>query len=180
MSLSLDDFGLAFAISLLMSNITFKERIINAGKISIAFSMSTALLPLSGWLIGLAIYEWVISFSAYVVLIVFCGVGAWMIREAFEDEKPESLIKNIPSFWILLSMGIMGSLDEGAVGVGYLFLEIPISTIIIAVVLTNTLLIHLAIFATSWIKNLNRRLPPILSGLILIILGTSKFLEIFF
>jgi putative Mn2+ efflux pump MntP len=32
-----------------------------AGKIVVAFSISTALLPLLGWLVGLVIYVWIAS-----------------------------------------------------------------------------------------------------------------------
>jgi len=153
---------------------------INAGKMALAFSISTALLPLLGWLVGLAIFEWVASFGAWVVLVVFCGVGAWIIKEAFEDESPKWIKKNISSFWVLLAVGIVGSIDEGAIGIGYPFLEIPILWIIVAVILTNTVLIFLAVFISNWRKNLNKKIPSILSGIILIVLGILSFLELFF
>jgi len=177
---SLDDFALAFALSLLIPSETFKNRMINAGKMALAFSISTALLPLLGWLVGLAIFEWVASFGAWVVLVVFCCVGAWIIKEAFEDETPKWIKKNISSFWVLLAVGIVGSIDEGAIGIGYPFLEIPILWIIVAVILTNTVLIFLAVFIGNWRKNLNKKIPSILSGIILIVLGILSFLELFF
>lgn len=179
LGLSLDDFGLAFALSLLMPSETFKKRMVHAGKMAVAFSISTALLPLLGWLVGLAIYEWIVSFSAWVVLIIFCGVGVWIIKEAFEDERSKSM-ENVSSFWLLLATGVLGSLDEGVVGVGYPFLKIPILWIIVAVILTNTLLIYFAILVGNWIKNLNKKLPSILSGIILIVLGILKFVELIF
>ena len=151
----------------------------NAGKIALAFSIPTALLPLLGWLVGLAIFEWVAAFSAWVVLIVFCGVGVWIVKEAFEDESPKWIKKNVSSFWVLLAMGVLGSFDEGAVGVGYPFLEIPIFWIIVSVILTNTALIFLAVFTSNWRKNLNKKIPSIISGSILIVLGILNFLELF-
>jgi len=54
LGLSLDDFGLAFTQSLLMPSGTFKKLMVNAGKMAVAFSISSALLPLLGWLVGLA------------------------------------------------------------------------------------------------------------------------------
>lgn len=178
--LSLDDFALAFALSLLIPSETIKKQIINASKLAIAFSVSTALLPLLGWLVGLAIFEYVASVSAWVVLIVFCGVGVWIIKEAFEDESSEWFKKNIASFWILLVMGILGSLDEGAVGVGFPFLELPIFWIIVSVILTNIALIFSAMLISNWKKNLNKKIPSILSGFILIALGVMNFLELVF
>jgi len=46
-----------------------------------AFSISTALLPLLGWLIGLAIYGLIASFNAWIVLAVLTAIGARIIRE---------------------------------------------------------------------------------------------------
>jgi len=101
LGLSLDDFSLAFALSLLMPGGTLKRLIVNAGKIAVAFSISTALLPLLGWLIGLAMYRLIASFSAWVVLAVFTVIGVWIVREALEDEQPEWIMKRISSFWEL-------------------------------------------------------------------------------
>lgn len=124
-SLSIDDFGLAFALSLLVTAKTLRMRLIYAGKMAVAFSTSTTILPLLGWLLGLAIYNWVAQFSAWIIQIAFCGVGGKIIKEAFEDEKFRAM-KNNSSFWMLLTMGFLGSLDEGAIGVSFPFLEIPI------------------------------------------------------
>ena len=145
---------------------------------TLAFSISTALLPLLGWLVGLAIVERVASFSAWVVLIIFCGVGVWIIKEAFEDESPKWMKKNISSFWVLLTIGVLGSFDEGAVGIGYPFLKIPILWIIVSVILTNTILIYFAMLISNRKKNLNKKIPSILSGIILIVLGIMNFLEL--
>ncbi len=78
---------------------------------ALAFSISTGILPLLGWLISMAIYNWIVSFSAWVLLIVFCGVGGWIIKEAFEEETDKWKEKKISSFWVLLVLGILGSLD---------------------------------------------------------------------
>jgi putative Mn2+ efflux pump MntP len=180
LGLSLDDFSLAFALSLLMPSGALKRLIVNAGKIAVAFSISTALLPLLGWLIGLAMYRLIVSFSAWVVLAVFTVIGIWIVREALEDERPEWIMKRVSSFWELSAIGILSSIDEGAIGISYPFLGIPIIWIIIAVILANTILILFASFLSSWIKTLSRRTPSILSGTILIALGILKFLELAF
>ena len=80
----------------------------------------------------------------------------------------------------IISNSILSSIDEGAVGISYPFLGIPILWIIVAVILANTILILFAALLGNWIKNLSRRIPSILSGAILIILGILKFLELTF
>jgi len=179
LGLSLDDFGLAFALSLLMPGGTLRNLIVKAGKIAAAFSISTALLPLLGWLVGLAIYEWIAPFSAWVVLIVFSSVGLRVIREALEDERHEAMEK-VSSFWAMATMGTLASIDEGAVGISYPFLGIQVSWIVIAVILTNTVLISLAALLSDRIRNLSGKLPSILSGVILIVLGILEFLDLAF
>jgi putative Mn2+ efflux pump MntP len=159
---------------------TFRALMINVGKMAAAFSISTALLPLLGWLIGLAIYGVIASFSAWIVLAVFTVIGARIIREALEDEQPKWVMEKVSSFWALSAMGTLASIDEGAIGISYPFLGIPILWIIIAVILTNTILILLAVLLSSWIKALSRRIPSVLSGAILITLGILKFLELAF
>jgi putative Mn2+ efflux pump MntP len=89
-------------------------------------------------------------------------------------------MKRVSSFWELSAIGILSSIDEGAIGISYPFLGIPIIWIIIAVILANTILILFASFLSSWIKTLSRRTPSILSGMILITLGILKFLELAF
>ena len=84
----------------------------------------------------------------------------------------------VSSFWALSAMGVLGSIDEGAVGVSYPFLEIPVLWIIVAVILANTVLILFSALLSNWIKNLSRKFPSILSGIILVILGILKFLEL--
>jgi putative Mn2+ efflux pump MntP len=51
---------------------------------------------------------------------------------------------------------------------------------IVAVFLTNIILIFFGTFPGNWIKNLSRKFPSILSGIILIIIGILKFLELIF
>ena len=178
--LSLDDFALAFALNLAVPKQSHKDSILYACKLALAFSISTGLLPLLGWLIGLAIFTWVESFSAWLILLVFCGVGIWVIKEAFENESSKWKEKNIGSFWVLLVMGTLGSIDEGAIGIGYPFLDIPITWLIGSVILMNTILIFLAVFIGSITKNLNQKIPPIVSGIILIILGIMNWAEVIF
>jgi putative Mn2+ efflux pump MntP len=156
---------------------TLRNLIVKASKIAAAFSISTALLPLLGWLVGLAIYEWIAPFSAWVVLIVFSLVGLRIIREALEDERHE-VMERVSSFWAMAAMGTLASIDEGAVGISYPFLGIPVLWIVIAVILANTVLISLAALLSDRIRDLSGKLPSILSGVILIILGILEFLNL--
>ncbi len=177
---SLDDFALAVALSLLIPSPTRKKRVMNASKMALAFSVSTILLLLLGWFVGLAIFDLVVSFSSWVVLLVFCGVGCWIVMEAFKNESRKWVGENVSAFWVLLTMGTLGSFDEAAIAIGYPFLDIPIMWILVAVVLANTALIYLAMFLSNWKENLDKKVPQILSGIMLVALGIVTFLELAF
>lgn len=178
--LSLDDFALAFALCLAIPSQNNKDRIFHTSKMALAFSVSTAGLPLLGWMIGKIIFNWVAAFGAWVVLIVFCGVGGWIIKEAFENESSEWKDKNLSSFWVLLVMGILGSIDEGAVGIGFPFLNISLAWIVISVIIINTIFIYLAMYVSTLTSKINQKIPPILSGLILICLGILNWIGLLF
>jgi putative Mn2+ efflux pump MntP len=178
LGLSVDDFGVAFSLSLLMPAKNFKQFIANTGKMAVAFSISTALFPTLGWLIGLAIYKWLASFGPWIVLIVFTTVGIWIIKEALEGEEPH--YEKISSFWAITAMGSLGSIDEGAVGISFPFLGIPIPWIILAIITANTVLVFTASTLSIWIKKMSQRTPSIVAGIILITLGVLKFLELAF
>ncbi|OLS12538.1 MAG: hypothetical protein RBG13Loki_3849 [Promethearchaeota archaeon CR_4] len=180
LGLSLDDFALAFALSLILPTPTTKSRLKHASKMAVAFSVSTVLLPLFGWMIGIAIFDLVSSFSAWVLLVVFCGVGVWIIKEAFEEEKDRWKEKDITSFWVLLTLGVLGSLDEGAVGIGYPFLDVPVVVIIVSVIIMNTILVFIAVLVNKWTSRLNQEFPSVLSGIILICLGITNWIDLFF
>ncbi len=180
LGLSLDDFALAFALCLILPTPTITSRLLQASKMAIAFAVSTALLPLLGWVIGLAIFELVSAFSAWVILVVFCGVGAWIIKEAFEEEKDKWKGKDLTSFWVLVTLGVLGSLDEGAVGISYAFLDVPVWIIIVWVIIVNTILVLAASLLTTWTTKLNQKIPSILSGVILICLGVMNWIDILF
>lgn len=71
------------------------------------------------------------------------------------------------------------SLEEGAIGIGYPFLRVPITWIIIAVILTNTISIYIVVFSSGYMRHLNEKYPRILSGIIFISLGKLIFKSTF-
>jgi manganese efflux pump family protein len=178
LGMSFDDFALAICISLANPLPTTEKRVWFASKMAIAFSISTLILPLIGWLLGLAVYKWLVSFSPWIILVVFCGVGIWIIKEAFENEKQNLQGRNLQSFWILLLLGTLGSFDEGAVGLGYAFLKTPVAVIILAVLIINTLFVVIASLLSNKVPESYQKVSRIAAGSILILLGILKSIEI--
>jgi putative Mn2+ efflux pump MntP len=176
--MSFDDFALALGISLAAPASKQRNRVLFAIKMALAFSISTVALPLLGWLLGLAVYGWLVSFSAWVILAVFSGVGIWVIKEAFEDEEQAVQGKNLGSFWVLLLLGTLGSFDEGATGLSYAFLNIPVIAIIAAVAIFNTIFVFMAAFVSAHVPASYQKFSRIIAGVILIGLGLFKCIDI--
>jgi putative Mn2+ efflux pump MntP len=176
--LSLDDFALAFALCLLFQNKNKSEQWNYAGKMAVAFSISTILLPLLGWLIGSMIFSFVEHLASWIVLLIFSGVGIWIIKEATENDENKIDLNKASSFIGLVIIGIASSLDEGATGLAFPFLSIPIFFIIIAVIIVNTIVVFTASFVVQTKKQWNQKYAVIISGLLLIILGVLKWIQI--
>ena len=68
-------------------------------------------------------------------------------------------------------MGILSSIDEGVVGIGFPFLNISIFWLIISVIVVNSLIVFIAMLISSWRTSVNTKITPFLSGCILIGLG---------
>ncbi|WP_288007783.1 manganese efflux pump, partial [Thermofilum sp.] len=78
----------------------------------------------------------------------------------------------------ITAIGSLGSIDEGAVGISFPFLGIPIPWIILAIITANTVLVFTASTLSNRVKKMSQRTPSILSGIILISLGVLKFLNL--
>jgi putative Mn2+ efflux pump MntP len=176
--MSLDDFALALGISMAAPASKQRDRVLFAVKMAVAFSISTVALPLLGWLLGLAVYGWLVSFSAWVILVVFRGVGIWVIKEALEDEEQAVQGKNLGSFRVLLLLGTLGSFDEGATGLSYAFLNIPVMAIVAAVAIANTILVFIATFISARVPESYQKFSRIIAGVVLIGLGIFKCIDI--
>ena len=189
LGLSLDDFALAFALCLLLQDKSKNEQMKYATKMAVAFSVSTVLLPLITWLFSLLLLSKIEQFGNWIILIVFCSVGSWIIKEAFEvqseeekenQEKKQTLGTKTSSFLGLILIGIASSVDEGATGFAFPFLDLPIVLILIAVIIGNSIVVFMASFVVQYKKQWNQKNTVIISGLLLIFLGVFKWLQFTF
>ncbi len=141
LGLSLDDFTIAVAVGLAQSGNPSLNKTRFAFRVAIAFTIPTVAFPLIGWLIGVLLSGWLEVASAWIILGVFVGLGAWVIKEACEGgDQLQLQQKSLSSFWVLLVLGALTSLDEGAIGVTFVFLDISILVFFAVLVGVNILL----------------------------------------
>ncbi len=84
LGLSLDDFTIAVAVGLTQYGNPSLNKKGFAFRVAIAFTIPTVIFPLIGWLIGVLLSCWLEVASAWIILGVFVGLGAWVIKEACE------------------------------------------------------------------------------------------------
>ncbi len=106
-----------------------------------AFTIPTVAFPLVGWLVGFLLSGALEFVSEWIILVIFVGLILWVIKEAREGgDQLQLQQKNLFSFWVLLVLGALTSLDEGAIGVTFVFLDISIPVFFTVLVGVNILL----------------------------------------
>ncbi len=88
--------------------------------------------------------------------------------------------KNLFSFWVLLVLGALTSLDEGAIGVTFVFLDISIPVFFAVLVGVNILLGVGGVVVGMASKHVNQKLAQIIAGVLLIGIGIKNCISLLF
>jgi putative Mn2+ efflux pump MntP len=178
LGLSLDDFAIALAVGLLYSTKSLKNKAIFAFRVAIAFTIPTVFFPFLGWMLGLVLSPLISSLSAWIIFIIFVVIGIWIILDAFEEKEAQKLTsKNLGSFWVLLVLGALTSIDEGAIGITFPFLDIPITIIFITLVIVNILLGVFGVLIGLDSKKIQQKPAEVLAGVLLVCVGLKMLIE---
>lgn len=117
----------AFAVSV-ASGIAYRNlRIHHALRMATAFGVFQAIMPVVGWLAGLAARRWVSEFDHWIAFALLALIGGKMIYEAFQIEDAEEP-SNPFGFLVLTVLAVATSIDALAVGVTFAMLKTAIVT----------------------------------------------------
>lgn len=133
-------------------------------------------MPLLGWLVGLALSDFIMSVDHWIAFSLLSLIGIRMIYESITTEVSEARTDPI-GLYALLILSISTSIDALAVGVSFALLGIPIS---IPMVIIGTVTFSLSFFGVFIGNRFGRLLGnklEILGGLILIGIGTKILIE---
>ena len=181
LGLSLDDFVLALAIGIVQTENSRKNKFIFALRIAGTFTFSTVIISLIGWQVGVLFTDFLTKIGSWIMLIVFGFAGIWIIKEAKEGENDQKLKeKNLFSFWTLIVIGILASIDEGVIGITYTFLDFSIPLLIILLTIINFLFGLLGVYLGGSKSKLNTFWVKIMAGLIFIFIGIKNWVTQFF
>lgn len=159
----------AFAVSVACGISQKKFRAKNALPVAGAFGFFQMLMPILGWAMGSAVYEYISAFSSWVAFAILAAVGGKMIYDSVRGE--ESIITMPMPLKTLLMLSVATSLDAMAVGVSFSMVECKILPSSALIGLTT---FSISLFGIIFGKILGDKAGgkfEILGGLVLIAIG---------
>lgn len=115
--LAMDAFAVSVASGIAMKNF----RIDHALRMATAFGLFQAIMPVIGWLAGIAMQSFMSSFDHWVAFGLLTIIGAKMIYEATRIDDAESG-SNPFALYVLLLLALATSVDALAVGITFAML----------------------------------------------------------
>jgi len=107
-----------------------------AFRIALAFGSFQAIMPVTGWLVGLTVRNFIRDYDHWVAFVLLVFIGAKMIYESFKIKQVQERSDRL-SAAVLLILAIATSIDALAVGITFSFLlagSLVVAVIIIGAV----------------------------------------------
>ena len=166
----------AFAVSI-TSGITIRRlRIRHALRIALFFGLFQSLMPIIGWLSGIALKDFIAGVDHWIAFGLLSIIGCKMIYESFKLEPTENKIDPL-NIYVLFILSIATSIDALAVGLSLSFLEVAIVLPAIIIGIVTFLLSFLGVYIGNKVGHFFERKIEIIGGLILIGIGIKILIE---
>ena len=142
-------------------------------RMSLAFGLAQAIMPLLGWALGIAFAAIMASAAHWIALALLTILGLRMIKEGL-DRDPEEPMKEL-SLWPLLVVAIATSIDAAVAGITLPTIGAPIVLACVVIGLTTSLLTYPGVYLGALVGARIGKWAEVLGGLILIGLGIKIF-----
>ena len=165
----------AFAVSIANGMTATSQKRKNALIMASFFSAFQMLMPLVGWLAGLAMRELIMGIDHWIAFSLLTFIGAKMIYESTnkENSKRDSSLR----IHTLLTLAVATSIDALMVGLSFAFLQISVIEPILVIGLVTFSLSLMCFFLGCDIGGILKNKIKIVGGLILIAIGLRILLE---
>lgn len=174
LALAADAATYAFSYGLVLR----RQRAFSALMLGVVVGVFQAGMPLLGYMGGMGLRAAVQSWGQWMVLGIFCALGASIIYKAWHGEETPQSVRPL-GFWGLMLVGLATSMDAFAVGIcmalGHIIapeltpLQLGISVGVIGFTAFAGAVIFF--YLTSLFRRLPERLLQTFAGLLLIALG---------
>ncbi|EKT58494.1 manganese efflux pump MntP family protein [Providencia sneebia] len=173
-ALSMDSFAVAVCKGSTLHKPSYKEAL----RTGVVFGFIEALMPLTGWIIGIGASHFVMQWNHWIAFGLLFILGGHMIYQSLvvkEDVLEEK--KNKHSYLNLIITSIATSIDAMAVGLGLAFLEVNIVHAIFIIGLTTMGMATIGVMAGKHVSTILGKKTELIAGLILISIGVFILLE---
>jgi putative Mn2+ efflux pump MntP len=133
-------------------------------------------MPLIGYLAGLSIKTYIISYDHWVAFGLLSAVGGKMIYESFKIKSAEENL-NPSNILILLVLSVATSIDALAIGITLSFLRVSLAAAVSIIGLVTFVLSYLGVFIGKRFGHFFENKIEAIGGLILIGLGLKILIE---
>lgn len=164
----------AFAVALVQGAAS-RSRIGDAVRIGAVFGLAQGLMPLLGWLLGLAFMAVLAGIDHWVALVLLGMLGIRMIREGLNGIDPADRKPLLG--WRLLTAAVATSIDAFAAGITLPALSVPVGLACITIGLVTALLCAGGVLLGGAAGARTGKAADIFGGLVLIGLGIKIFVE---
>lgn len=166
----------AFSVSIASGAVYKKFNIAHALRMAFFFGAFQALMPIIGWLSGIAFKSYLTSFDHWIAFGLLFAVGIKMIIEAFKleesDKKPATM-----SVGVLLMLAIATSIDALAVGITLSLLTDHIFTSVILIGLITFIVCYAGVYIGKHFGHIFENKIEIAGGIVLILIGSKILFE---
>ena len=172
-------FGLAMdavAVSIASGVVLKQPKLADALKIGLAFGLFQTLMPVAGWLAGVAFRDLVAGIDHWIAFILLLFIGLKMIVEAAKGGEEDNLLNPL-DLHVLLMLSIATSIDALAAGIGFAFLRISIILTVSLIGLTTFILSTGAVYVGKRFGHILENKARILGGIVLIGIGVKILWE---
>lgn len=172
LALAMDAFAVALAAGAVLNPLTRRHLF----RLGFHFGLFQALMPIGGWLIGMAVQKWISAYDHWIAFALLAFVGGRMILEAFDDNKGKAASDPTRGLTMVI-LSVATSIDALAVGLSLAMLRVsvwgPAAVIgVVAGVLTVFGMLLGRRLGGNWGKRVE-----VCGGLVLFIIGLKILLE---
>lgn len=95
-------------------------------RMSLAFGVFQALMPLTGWLLGNSVRHLIEQWDHWIAFILLVFVGGKLLCETLFEKEDEGSAPDPTAGWTILLLAVATSIDALAVGFSFALLAQPI------------------------------------------------------
>ena len=167
LGLSADCFAVALSGSIAMRTVSRLQIL----RISLAFGLFQALMPVLGWLAGRTVVELIADYDHWVAFILLALIGSRMIWESFRSRDRRTERTDITKGILLLTLSVATSIDALVVGLAFAFLEVNIVMAVSTIGLVAFVATAIGFLLGRKAGNLIGRRAEAIGGVVLIGIG---------